>query len=1055
MSDWNGGDDPLKGLKNNNIGSDFDRMQTNWKLDEVNRNLRDIKFNQDMDRMERSFDRLRKGGGYSGPKVEMPGLTLFMINFFNMLIFVPSAMIYGNHFLWLEIFAVLAGSLTWYFKKKNTTSANPKINTGVGNNLDKDIKQITELLDNKNLDEAKLTEHIQNLIPKLKKAYGTKEINEYFIDIKDPQIWKKDDVNIFELAFKRGKCKTAKVLYNLGIFTKKCGADLIESSSEMRYSTDFKDARDIIFGKKDELVKSFKKSKNNHNDLKKKIKKINDYNSWCIQEKKLYGGKSHPIREKREWICDSFYQIHNKDLLEGIDEATQQFFDMVSFLKKTKNKTDGDVDYTEKEKEFKKLKTEKLVHNFDEKQKEKTQDKHIVDKHESEISKESEAKSIFEAMYEIIKPSIERKASSLDNISAVRDHLLRTLELKQSGFELSGKFVSMSTLISKRIDYLILPKDPIQLNFEEFEKLEKDEVDQFFHDLDEKIIQFMNDDPELISKIEIEKEKGIENTIKKQMDSIVGQEKAKQMIMELVSLVKINKARVSNNMDSHNVNLHTVFSGSPGTGKTTFARIFANCIKFLGVLSKGHLVEVSRSDLVASYVGQTAIKTTEKFNEAKGGVLFIDEAYSLKTGENDQFGSECIDTLVKLIEDNRNDVVVILAGYESEMREFLGHNTGLKSRIPNTVTFEDFKSDELKEIMKMNFKGKGYEVEENMIDLALREVLKEKKGGHFGNARAIRNLVDRVIKQQSIRLSKGAELTETSLKEIWASDITECPKDFQKELVESKEILSDSKALEKLESLIGLDAVKRIISETRDLVEIEKMRNPENPLSDQTLHMAFAGNPGTGKTTVARLVGEIFYDMGVLPTGHVVEVDRSKLVGKHIGETAQITKKCLEEALGGVLFVDEAYTLIGDKKDFGQEAIDTILKFMEDHRDKLIVIFAGYNDEINEFLESNPGLRSRVCNILNFEDYSHDELFKIAELVISEKELKASKEVLESIVREVELEKNSGEHFANARSVRNFIEKIKKKQASRLVLLKRENRLNEDDIYKITLDDVA
>jgi replication-associated recombination protein RarA len=1058
MSDWNGGDDPFKGLGNNSIGSANDRMQTNWKLDEVNRNLRDIKFNQDMSRMERTFDRLNKSGAYTGSGIGSRGFTragVYAYVFLNIISMISSFLLAGNDTFLVGSFIALGFLFTVPIMFLIDFEAiGYRLGMGkyeVGKSIDRDMKHFSEFLSNQKLDDKELFEKIQNLLPKMNKIYGKKAVSDYSLKINDNNIWKKENVNIFELALKSGKYKAAKTIYVFGIFSQKKGEELIESSKSLSDLDSFNNARGSLFGSKDDLIKNFQKSLSDLKVTRKKTNKINDYNSWCIKE-----GKDQRSEKKSNWTEDPSSQIHNTDLLGQLDSNTQEFYDISNILVDSKVKTTGDVDYSKEEKEFEKEKTASIVQNFSNKNKEKDIQKESKTKAEEiEVTKVQEkaldSKIIFEEMKRILIPTMKRDTSSFDNHEKVRDHLLRTLEMKKTGFEINGLLIPMSVLKNKRIDYLILPKDPIHKNLEEFNNLEVSEVSEYFKNLQEKLTQFMNGEEEITSQIDIAKE----NAMTKRLDSIIGQTKAKEMIKEIISLVKVNKARALNNMETHNVNLHTVFSGSPGTGKTTFARIFADCIKSLGVLSKGHLVEVSRSDLVASYVGQTAIKTTEKFNEALGGVLFIDEAYSLKTGDNDQYGSECIDTLNKLIEDNRDDIVIILAGYQSEMREFLGHNTGLKSRIPNAVTFEDFQEEELKQIMKLNFKEKGFEANEKLIGTALREVLKGKKGGHFGNARAVRNLVERVIKQQSIRLTKNSEITKENLKEIWASDITECSDDHQKEIVEDQSMAFESKAMEKLESLIGLRSVKEIIGETKDLVEIEKIRNPENPLSDQTLHMAFAGNPGTGKTTVARLIGEIFQDLEILPTGHVVEVDRSKLVGKHVGETAQITKKCLEEALGGVLFVDEAYTLLGDGQDYGQEAIDTILKFMEDHRDKLIVIFAGYNDEIHSFLESNPGLRSRVSNILKFDDYSHDELFEIAKIVIAEKSLKASDDVLEKIVKEVEEEKASDTHFANARSIRNIIEKIKKKQASRLVLLKREDKLSKDDVFTIKLEDVA
>lgn len=251
---------------------------------------------------------------------------------------------------------------------------------------------------------------------------------------------------------------------------------------------------------------------------------------------------------------------------------------------------------------------------------------------------------------------------------------------------------------------------------------------------------------------------------------------------------------------------------------------------------------------------------------------------------------------------------------------------------------------------------------------------------------------------------------------------------FAKQLLEKKEVISVEKAMAELDELIGLQSVKQKVKEIYNLVIFNQMRKEQGMKTDNlSLHMIFTGNPGTGKTTVARLVAKIFKALGVLSKGHLVETDRSELVGEFIGHTAPKTMKKIKEALGGVLFVDEAYSLTrsGSTNDFGMEAIDTLVKAMEDNRENLIVILAGYPNEMNEFIESNPGLRSRFNIYVDFPDYTVDELLLIQDLMFDKKEYKITSGAKERVryILNKKIELNPKSH-GNGRLMRNLVEEI-------------------------------
>ena len=261
--------------------------------------------------------------------------------------------------------------------------------------------------------------------------------------------------------------------------------------------------------------------------------------------------------------------------------------------------------------------------------------------------------------------------------------------------------------------------------------------------------------------------------------------------------------------------------------------------------------------------------------------------------------------------------------------------------------------------------------------------------------------------------------------------------------------------VQELDALIGLEAVKKVILEIRAYVEIQRKREKERlHCEPMVLHMIFKGNPGTGKTTVARIVGRLFREMGVLEKGHVIEVERADLVGEYIGHTAHKSREQIKKALGGVLFIDEAYSLArGGEKDFGKESIDTIVKNMEECKDNLIIILAGYKHEMNWFLETNPGLRSRFPIHIDFPDYTVPELLAIAELMLTKRQYQFSDDAREEFYRYLQEKiKAFHEHSGNARLVRNIIEKAIRQQALRLV---GEQQISRNDLILISKEDIS
>ena len=278
--------------------------------------------------------------------------------------------------------------------------------------------------------------------------------------------------------------------------------------------------------------------------------------------------------------------------------------------------------------------------------------------------------------------------------------------------------------------------------------------------------------------------------------------------------------------------------------------------------------------------------------------------------------------------------------------------------------------------------------------------------------------------------------------------------DTVSEAEEEKEEESLEDILAKLNKLVGLENVKKDVNSLINLIQIRKIREERGiKQPDMSLHLVFSGNPGTGKTTVARLLGEIYSKLGILSKGHLVETDRSGLVAGYVGQTAIKTQDMIKEAMGGILFIDEAYSLSAAKgeNDFGQEAIDTILKAMEDNREDFIVIVAGYPKLMDDFLHSNPGLESRFNKHLNFEDYNPQELFDIFVSMEEGSSLKLDKKAEECLKGHFEdVYKCRGDNFANGRYVRNIFEKVLSNQANRLVNIE---DISDDDLNTLTIED--
>ena len=462
------------------------------------------------------------------------------------------------------------------------------------------------------------------------------------------------------------------------------------------------------------------------------------------------------------------------------------------------------------------------------------------------------------------------------------------------------------------------------------------------------------------------------SSLDEMLDSIVGLDAVKKTVHELEAYAIFAKRLQGRGCTMPAATMHMAFVGNPGTGKTTVARIIATMLYKIGIIPQNKFVEVTSKDLIAKYVGHTDKQVFETVQKARGGVLFIDEAYALAPDPDNKsgFGQEAIAELVKCMEDYRDDLIVILAGYEREMQDFIDVNPGLASRIGYTFHFEDFTTDQLVEIFMRELHASGL-VARGDLTPELSELFDYFRGfKSFGNGRFAREVLQKAVINHANRTAAAP----TSAQE---EDIAIEPADIpsRRDMLDSLD-LEESTAHEMLAPLVGLDTVKEKVCEIERVVSYREMaRRVGLKLPEMNLHMVFMGNPGTGKTTVARIVGRVPFNIGAVPSNRFVEVEAKDLIDSKVGGTSNETAKQIESAIGGVLFIDEAYALLESAA--GLEALATLVKAMEDRKSELVVMLAGYEREMRRFLDANPGLASRIGYTFHFEDYKPDELIEV------------------------------------------------------------------------------
>ncbi|NEA68932.1 right-handed parallel beta-helix repeat-containing protein [Streptomyces sp. SID12488] len=461
------------------------------------------------------------------------------------------------------------------------------------------------------------------------------------------------------------------------------------------------------------------------------------------------------------------------------------------------------------------------------------------------------------------------------------------------------------------------------------------------------------------------------------LDALVGLESVKQEVTGLINLNQMTKRRQEMGLPMPPMSRHLVFAGPPGTGKTTVARLYGAVLAELGILSQGHIVEVSRADLVAQIIGGTAIKTTEVFNKAVGGVLFIDEAYTLTNqnkGSGPDFGQEAVETLMKLMEDHRDSIVVIVAGYSELMEQFLSSNPGMASRFSRTVAFPNYSVDELVTIVRGLCDKHYYEMSDGALEALTRYFELVPKGPTFGNGRIARKVFESMISRQASRLAANPPSRDTELSRLSEDDVDLVPGDDHDAPAGAASSTPGKRADRRLASLVGLDGIRESLpARVAGLARLRAGGQPTSGLANVVL----AGPPGSGRRAVAALYGHMLAEQGLLPTGTVHPVPLSAVPDGWPGQAAAYASSLFEEAAGGVLLLewDRPFSA---RPAAGRTAVLEALPGCVARSPEVVVLLSGEDDDLRALPQESSTLAGCFSEYLRLAPYRAEELAELA-----------------------------------------------------------------------------
>ncbi|GAA0804884.1 right-handed parallel beta-helix repeat-containing protein [Spirilliplanes yamanashiensis] len=474
-----------------------------------------------------------------------------------------------------------------------------------------------------------------------------------------------------------------------------------------------------------------------------------------------------------------------------------------------------------------------------------------------------------------------------------------------------------------------------------------------------------------------------------ELDNLIGLDGVKKEVTGLINLIKMSQARERMGLPMPPMSRHLVFAGPPGTGKTTVARLYGSVLAELGILAKGHMIEAARADLVGQYIGSTAIKTTELVTKALGGVLFIDEAYTLSAstgGSGPDFGQEAIDALMKMMEDHRDELVVIVAGYSELMEKFLQSNPGLASRFTRTIEFPNYSVDELVTITTNLCRKHYYELTDEAVT-ALHEYFERvPKNSTFGNGRVARKLFEAMVNHQASRLALAPPTRDKDLNRLTEYDLAPelelLPRDGAQQ-AQAPTVASDpraalgaSHAWGRISRLVGITAVRQAAGGA--VLTLAQLRNQKRPYATHG-NVVLCGRPGTGRREIARLYAQAVAELDLMPVGHLVTVSTDReLCPQWPGQARSLIRAAVQEATGGVLLIEWTDAQSGIDEQFRTELGEALADEMRRVPGDPLVLLSGAPAALRTLLLDVPQLPGCFGQRWDFPGYTGAELGELA-----------------------------------------------------------------------------
>lgn len=546
-----------------------------------------------------------------------------------------------------------------------------------------------------------------------------------------------------------------------------------------------------------------------------------------------------------------------------------------------------------------------------------------------------------------------------------------------------------------------------------------------------------------------------------EFDNLVGLKNLKQSLKDFITYLDFVSERKKQGIETEeSISSNCIFLGNPGTGKTTVARLLGKFFKSIGLLEHGHVIEVDRAELIGEYIGETAQKTEKVINQALGGILFIDEAYSLKrekTGRD--FGQEAIDIILKRMEDYKGKFFVIAAGYPAPMQNFLESNPGLKSRFTHIFNFDNYSPEELTKIFKIFSAKEKYQLtteSEEILTNKLENIC-SKPDESFGNARFIRNLFN----ETKIELSKRYQLLNEDERDF-ASLNTFIKDDIQSALLNLEQrnnvSLSDERKVEKyineVNTLVGLDEVKTVFNRILASIKVDKLKKDRSIASIQkNLNSFFIAEAGSGTTTVARLFAKSLKESGRLSKGQLIEIDSSTFFGLSKIDAYLMMDELSKKLLGNVILVNDAVASLQCSDDFSDSLLQYFLKKLYIISDDVVAILVGNKEEIEMLINNFPVLENQFPNQFNFGSYSSRQLLEIAHSLCVKKNYQLDEGAWQQLFESISvLKSEKRKNFYNARTIKDILNKAISIQEDRILSI---NNIKDDDLMLITYDDMT